>query len=550
MEDSQKIDKIDVITKVSLLPAIFFCLIQLGTVVDNVGLMNASSAITATFHSDVADIQIANIMFSLMAGSIMITGGLLGRIIGWKRLMQIGLLILASGEALCVLSPNITVFVYCARVLVGIGASLAVPAVLGLVTTMYPKKQQAIVFGLIAASLAIGASLFPLITGLIIVYLNWQTIYASLAVLFVICFLYISFCIAIDKVEKSKKSFDFVGLLFLFFGLSMIIMGLSNVIKWGFIQPNTPPFLVFGYSPSLLVLGLGIIFLFFLILWEFKREKKMGVESVLIPKAFLTNRETLSSLSMNSFIYIGMGGVSFLLFIFLQLFFDATAIKTGLIMLVFSAGMVPFSMFTSQFGGNFSPRFLCILGIIISAIGCILLGLGITAAYGIGIIFYIGLFALGIGSGLVASQANFIVSISIKDKKLAAGSSGLQGAMRNIGQALSISIVGVIFLVVLTVTFQTTVKNSKYFDSVTKQKVSKVNVIYPDSTKSILKIIHKHYSHLSPAGEKAAISLMRDSSIFAFKLTNIIIGIILLFFIFLAKDISSKKLKSFKKEKS
>jgi hypothetical protein len=212
--------------------------------------------------------------------------------------------------------------------------------------------------------------------------------------------------------------------------------------------------------------------------------------------------------------------------------------------------MVPFSMFTSQFGSNFSPRALCILGIIISAIGCTLIGLGITAAYGIGIIFYIGLFILGVGSGLVASQANFIVSISIKDKKLAAGSSGLQGAMRNIGQALSISIVGVIFIVVLTVAFQTNVNNSKYFDSITKHKVSKVDVIYPDSDKTIMKIIHSRYPHISPEGKKAAISLMRDSSIFAFKLTNIIMGIILLLFIFLAKDISSEKLKDIKKEKN
>ena len=547
MKDLQKIDEIDVIKKVSLLPAVFFCLIQLCTVVDNVGLMNSSSAITATFHSSVADIQIANVMFSLMAGSIMIAAGFLGRMIGWKRLMQIGLLVLAVGELMCVLSPNITVFVYCARVLVGIGASLAVPAVLGLITSMYQKKQQAAVFGLVAASIAIGASIFPLITGLIIVYINWQFIYIILTILFTINLFYISFCIAADKVEKKKKTFDLVGFILIFLSLSMLIMGLSKIIKWGFIEPDTPPFLVFGYSPAVFVLGAGIISLFLFILWGFKREKKKGVESVLIPRVFLTNRQTRSSLSMNAFIYVGMGGVTFLFFIFLQMFFNASAITTGLVMLVFSAGMIPFSLFTPRFGGNFSPRAICMLGIIISAVACMLLGFGITALHGIGIIFYIALFILGVGTGIVASQANFIVAASIKDKKLAAESSGLQGAMRNIGQALSLSIVGVIFISILTVTLHYKVDKSTKINSISKQRIEKEKVIYAYNTKTLLKLIHSKYKNISPEGEKAANTIMRNSSIFAFKLTNIIMGFLLLLFLLLAKDLSSEKLKLIQK---
>ena len=101
--------------KVSLWPAIFLCLIQLGAITDNTALLNASSAIADTFRTDISQIQIANIMYPLMAGGIMVAGGFLGKIIGWKRLVQIGLLVFIIGEILVVISPTITIFVYVAR---------------------------------------------------------------------------------------------------------------------------------------------------------------------------------------------------------------------------------------------------------------------------------------------------------------------------------------------------------------------------------------------------------------------------------------------------
>ena len=45
------------IEKISLWPAIFFCIIQLGTMTYNTALLNASLAIAETFHIDIAQIR-------------------------------------------------------------------------------------------------------------------------------------------------------------------------------------------------------------------------------------------------------------------------------------------------------------------------------------------------------------------------------------------------------------------------------------------------------------------------------------------------------------
>ncbi len=528
--------------KISLLPAIFLCIIQLGTITDNTALLNASSAIASTFHTDISQIQIANIMYPLMAGGIMVAGGFLGKIIGWKRLVQIGLLVLVIGEILVVISPTITIFVYVARVLVGIGASLAIPAILGLITVLYKNKQQAVVFGLIAATIAFASAIAPVITGYIIVYLSWEIAFVLVILLFAISFFYISFFIRKDNLPNTKKSFDFMGLLLLFFGLCITIMGLSNIVKWGLITPRKAPFTIFSYSPVLLFVIVGIALLVLLFYWERSLEKRKGVDKVLIPVEFITNRQTLSAVSMNAFIYLSLGGGIFMIFIFLQLFFNATAITTGYVMMVFAVGMVPFSIFTPQLAGNFSPRLICISGILISFLGCIAVGYGISATGGVEILFYIGMFVLGIGSGLVASQSSFITAASIKDKKLASQSSGLQGAMRNIGQAASIAIISAVYISIFTYSVKNDINGTKTLSSNLRQKVKQMEVIPVSDKKTVLKILKTKYSLPVKEG-KEVFNMYWKSSVDAFRYSCLILGIIMLLFILFAKDITSEKLK-------
>ncbi|MCP4180398.1 MAG: MFS transporter [bacterium] len=528
--------------KISLWPAIIFSFIQLGTMADNTALLNASSAIAITYHASVSEIQVSNIMYPLMAGSIMITGGILGKMYGWKKLLQCGLVILIIGELLAVLSPNITVFVYCARVLVGIGASLTIPAVLGLITVLYKKKQQAAVFGLIAATIAFSTAASPEVSGFIIVYLNWESVFILLIALFSVCFIYVSFCLKKDNVSCIKKSFDYIGLLLLFIGLCSLIMGVLNIYKWGFIHPNIPPFTLFGYSPCLPFILVGIVLIVIFLKWERRFENKKGVDFVLIPSIFIKNKQIFSSVLMNAYVFFPLGGTVFLMFLFLQLYLNLSAISTGFVMLVFAVGMVPFSILTPILGKNFSPRTICIFGVLISVSGNIVFGFGINSLYKIGLLFYFGLFILGIGTGLVASQANYIVSASIKDKKLASQSSGIQGAMRNIGTVISVALIGVIFISVLTFSMKNSVSESSIINNNIKQQIISLENIQPHSYKTFQKILKTKYK-LSDRSRQNIISLYAHASLFAFKITNIVFGIIMFLFIYFAKDICSEKLK-------
>ena len=68
--------------KFLVLPILVLILAQMGTSGDNGALSLAATALTQDLGATVADIQLANMVYSLMAGAFMVAGGLVGTIIG------------------------------------------------------------------------------------------------------------------------------------------------------------------------------------------------------------------------------------------------------------------------------------------------------------------------------------------------------------------------------------------------------------------------------------------------------------------------------------
>ena len=69
-----------------MLPIIVLILAQMGTSGDNGALGLANQQLVDVLGATTPDIQLANMVYSLMAGAFMVAGGLVGTIIGWARL--------------------------------------------------------------------------------------------------------------------------------------------------------------------------------------------------------------------------------------------------------------------------------------------------------------------------------------------------------------------------------------------------------------------------------------------------------------------------------
>ena len=148
--------------KFLVLPILVLILAQMGTSGDNGALSLAATALTTDLGATVADIQLANMVYSLMAGAFMIAGGMMGTIIGWKKNFRMGALMCAAGEVVLAMAPNMAVFIWGGRTLVGFGASFMIPSVLGLVPKIYHGKNRVLAFGCIGAASGLSA-LLPLL---------------------------------------------------------------------------------------------------------------------------------------------------------------------------------------------------------------------------------------------------------------------------------------------------------------------------------------------------------------------------------------------------
>lgn len=472
----------------------FLALTQIGLVADNVLLTNAMSAIAKSLHATVSDLQIANLIYPLISAPVMVAAGILGGAFGWRKLLIVGLAIVVLAEALASVSTNIIFFNYVARTLIGIGAGLCVPAVLGYITDNFSRAQMTTSFALLSASVALSAALAPIASGIVVMYLSWQAGFVILAALFLLCLLGFFFFAPRDAASGGVARFDYAGFILLFVGLTTILLALSKASTWGVFFANTQaPFSIYQISPCLFFVLAGIALLFIFMRHENIRERKYGKDAVLLRCVLLTTPGIRAGLFMTGFYYYLAMGAAFVLVLYLQIVLKYNAVISGVIFAVVSVGMIGGSLLTPKFGQNFSLRGISLAGIGLSIVSTLLIVMAIGPD-GFSFWLYVGSFFLGVGSGMVTAEAPYAVTSAIEDtfhdKQLAGQSSGAQGAARNVGQAIGLALVGLVLVVGLTTFTRTEILKNKSFppsvDNLSRM-VDSMAFVVDDNVRSFLK---------------------------------------------------------------
>ena len=136
-------------TSWAVLPVLTFAQFSISS--DTTTTALAASKVVAHFGGTTLDLQLINMVFGLVAGALMMAGGFVGMTAGWKRALTAGAFVAFAGELSMVLAPTVDVFTWIGRGLVGIGASLLIPAVLGFVPALFQGTRRAYAFGCITA---------------------------------------------------------------------------------------------------------------------------------------------------------------------------------------------------------------------------------------------------------------------------------------------------------------------------------------------------------------------------------------------------------------
>ncbi len=458
--------------KFLVLPIVILILAQMGATGDNGALSLAATALTTDLGATTSDIQLANMIYPLVGGSFMIAGGLAGTLIGWRKTFRIGASLAAVGEVALALSPNMTVFIWVGRVLVGLGASFLIPSLLGIIPFIYHGSNRTVAFGCIGAASGLSAVL-PLILGVVMQTAGMRVTFFVLAAYFVGV---AALSLGLPKIEQphEKSHFDAIGVALAASGFFFVLIGLSSISTWGLIEPlRTAPFTLFGISPALPLVALGIVVLALLVVVEGREERRYGL--VVLPRSFITTPQVLAGLVANALMFFFMGAQSILMAPYLQLVANWTPIEVGTISIATGVPTFALALGIPKLFPRANPRHVIQLGYVAmaAALGIMAFSVTLDGASRVGV--YLGAFMAGVGAGTVSSHASNVVALAVSDRD-ASQSGGIQSTMRNVGQALGVALLGAVLIFGISSTLRNEMAADSSISSDVAQQVSELTI--------------------------------------------------------------------------
>ena len=450
---------------------------------DFTALNVALPAIEDDFEVDVSTAQWVINAYALVFGMAIVTGGRLADMLGRRRIFFIGAVIFAVFSALGGLAPNIQLLI-AARVLMGIGAAMMWPAILGMTFAAMPASRAALAGALVLGIAGIGNASGPLLGGFLTDALSWRWIF-FLNVPTAVFAILVTAARVHQKDERSRERIDYAGIVSLSLALLLVLLALDQVPDWGVGDPRVLGMLA---AAAALIAVFGFI------------EPRMGANA-LVPGDVIRNvpfaAACVTTLMMSAVFFATV------LYIpqFLQKILDWSPLESGLGMLPMLGLFALCSFGSGRVYDRIGAKATILIGTICLAIGPFLLSLvPEDAGYGS---FVPGLAMTGIGVGIFYPSVT-TAAVTALDEARSSLAGGLMYMFQIAGGAIGLGLTTAIF------------------ESVSENEVSeKASEAGAQLTEAQENVVHgvlagtdsgeRAFDQLSTVGADRALEIVRDS---------------------------------------
>jgi EmrB/QacA subfamily drug resistance transporter len=357
--------------------------------------------------------------YVLAFGALLLFGGRAGDVFGRRRVFQLGLGVFTVASLLNGLAPTDTVLL-ASRALQGIGAALAAPNALALITTNFPSgeprnKAMAVYGAMSGLGITGGVLLGGLLTGI-----DWRWIFL-INIPIGIAVLLGSRNLA--EGERHPGRLDPVSALTGTGGVLALAYGISSGGEHGWTDAVT----------------LGVFAAAIVGLTWFVVLQKRSADPVL-PLRLLRDRNRSGSYVAMLFIGAGLMGTGFLLALHLQQVLHFSAVKTGFAFLPFSAGIIVSQGASPKLVDRLAPRLVAAPGLLLAAAAMFWLSLlGADSSYFAQVLPAVFLTAFGLGLAFVPLTVTILHGVPEGEAGVA---SALFNTAQQIGAALGVAVFG------------------------------------------------------------------------------------------------------------
>jgi EmrB/QacA subfamily drug resistance transporter len=329
---------------------VLICVAQLMVVLDSTIANIALPFIQKDLDVSQANLQWVVTGYALAFGGLLLLGGRLGDLYGRRRIFMVGVSLFAVASGVGGLAQN-ELMLLGSRGLQGLGAALAAPTALALITTNFPAgaaRNRA--FGVYAAMSGVGAAvglvlggwltgLHPSILGADVS--GWRLTFLINVPIGIVA------AWAAPKVlaesETHPGELDLPGAVSGTLGLVSLVYGISRAgdQRYGWDDAWTIGFMAVGVA--LLALFVAI---------------ERRVEHPLLPLRILTNRTRATAFVSMMIVPAAMFAMFYFLSQFVQNVMGYSPLDTGFAFLPFSVGIVAGASIASKLSGRIDPRFV------------------------------------------------------------------------------------------------------------------------------------------------------------------------------------------------
>ncbi|GAA1476929.1 MFS transporter [Nocardioides aestuarii] len=362
--------------------------------------------------------------YTLAFGGLLLLGGRLGDVRGRRLLFQGGLALFTVSSLLGGLAQTPGQLV-AARTLQGVGAAMAAPSVLALLTTNAPdtaaRNRALALFGAVSSG---GASIGLVLGGLLTDVGSWRwTLFINVPIGLAVLMLVPRF---VDETPRRDGRFDVVGAVTATLGATSLVWALVQAPEHGWLSARTVGGVV-----------LGLLSLALLVRTERRHPHPM------VRPALLRDRQRVLALVVMALVVGGQLSMFFLTVQYDQRVLGLGPLATGFAFLPFSLAIFGMSRVTPQLLGRVgAPRLIAVGTALLTLSFVLLSGVGETSTYVGGVL--LPMLLAGTGGALVFMPVTATVLAGVEPEH-AGAASGLLQTTQQLGAAIGVAVVASVY---------------------------------------------------------------------------------------------------------
>jgi EmrB/QacA subfamily drug resistance transporter len=385
---------------------------------DNSVLNVALPSISSDLGASTAQLQWVVMAYSLTFGGLLLTTGNLADRLGRKRVLAVGLTVMATGSLLVLLAHSATVLALI-RGVIGIGAALAMPSTLSLIYTNFTGPVRLKAAGLWSAVSMAGIVIGPVLAGAMLTHLSWQWLFLINVPVAAVAVPVILLVIPESK-EATGERIDLVGALLSVGALAALIYALSTGPVAGWLSAQ-----VLGWLAAAVALS-GLF------CW-----RELTAAQPMLDLRMVASRAFAVPAVVEGTGFLAIAAVMFIQTQLVQLVLGYSPLQAGLLALPPVLVMILGNSLIARIGAKVPARWMIVSGLTVVALGTLLIAARPTSVWAI--VAGMSLLLVGVRAALTTVAIEVINALP---RERAGMGSALNDTFQEIGGALGVAFLG------------------------------------------------------------------------------------------------------------